>query len=131
MYSEVKTKNQHEKHFCMAWLQNFIAKEILNSHIERCLSINGTQTAIYEKGKIKFKNQDKLIPSPFKIYADTECSLKRMFINKGGYTKLYQKHIPSSICAKLVCIDNRFTLPTKIFTSSNCINEFIKWVFEQ
>ena len=54
-----------------------------------------------------------------------------MFINKGGYTKLYQKHIPNSICAKLVCIDNRFTLPTKIFTGSNCINEFIKWVLQQ
>ena len=33
--------------------------------------------------------------------------------------------------AKLVCIDNRFTLPTKIFTGSNCINEFLKWIFEQ
>ena len=111
----------------MACLQNFTTKEILNSHIERCLSINGAQIATYEKGKIKFKTYDKLIPSPFKIYADIECFLKRIFINKGGYTKLYQKHIPNSICAKLVCIDNRFTLPT----GSNCVNEFIKWVFEQ
>ena len=54
-----------------------------------------------------------------------------MNINKGGYTKLYQKHILNSIGAKLVCIDNRFTLPTKIFTGSNCIKEFIEWVFEQ
>ena len=51
--------------------------------------------------------------------------------NKGGYTKLYQKHIPNSIAAKLVCVDDRFTLPTKIFTGSNCIKEFIEWVFEQ
>ena len=35
------------------------------------------------------------------------------------------------IAAKLVCVDNRFTLPTKIFTGSNCIKEFIEWVFEQ
>ena len=32
MYSEVKTKNQHKKHFCMSCLQNFSTKEILNSH---------------------------------------------------------------------------------------------------
>ena len=32
--------------------------------------------------------------------------------------------------AKLVCID-RSNLPTKIFTDSNSIKEFIKWVFEQ
>ena len=29
--------------------------------------------------------------------------------------KLYQKHIPNSIGAKLVFIDNKFTLPTIIF----------------
>ena len=36
-----------------------------------------------------------------------------------------------SIGAKLVCIDNRFTLPTKMFTGKNCINKFIKWIFRQ
>ena len=57
--------------------------------------------------------------------------LKRININKSGFTKLYQKHTPNSIAAKLVCIDNKFTLPTKIFTGSNSIKEFIEWVFEQ
>ena len=125
-----KTKHKDRKHFCMACLQNFTTKEILNNHRETCLSINGTQAVIYETGKIKFKNFDKQIPIPFKIYADTECLLKRIDIKEGKYTKLYQKHIPNSTGAKLVCIDNRFTLPTKIFTGSNCIKEFIEWVFE-
>ena len=115
----------------MAWLQNFTTKEILNNHRERCLLINGTQAAIYEKGKNKFKNFDKQIPMPFKIYAYTEWSLKRIDIKEGKYTKLYQEQIPNSICAKLVCIDNRFTLQTIIFEGENCINKFIKWVFEQ
>ena len=57
--------------------------------------------------------------------------LKRVNVNKGGYTKLYQKDVPNSIGAKLVCIDDRFTWPTKIFTGSNSIKEFIKRVFEQ
>ena len=113
----------------MSYLQNFTTKEILNSHRERCLLINETQAVKYETGIIKFKNYEKQIPIPFKIIADSECPLKRMNISKGGYTKLYQKHIPNSIGAKLVCIDNRFTLPTKIFTGSNSIKEFIKWVF--
>ena len=131
MYSTVKAKNVHKKHFCMSCLQNFTTKEILNSHRERCFLINGTQGVKYETGKIKFKNFNKQIPIPFKIYADSECLFKRIKVNKGGYTKLYQKHIPNSIAAKLVCVDNRFTLPTKIFTGSNCIKEFIEWVFEQ
>ena len=98
---------------------------------ERCLSINVIQTAIYEKGKIKFKNFDKQIPIPFTIYADTECLLTRIDIKEAKYTKLYQEHIPNPICTKLVCIDNRFTLPTIVFEGENCVNKFIKWVFEQ
>ena len=131
MYSQIKTKNVHKKHFCMSCLQNFTTKEILNNHRERCLLINDTQAVKYETGIIKFKNYEKQIPIPFKIYADTECLLKRINIQEGRYTKLYQKHIPNSIGGKLVCIDNRFTLPTKTFTGNNCVNNFIKWIFEQ
>ena len=131
MYSEVKTKNQHKKHFCMSCLQNFTTKEILNNHRERCLLINETQAVKYETGIIKFKNYEKQIPIVFKIYADAECLLKRINISEGRYTKLYQKHILNSIDAKLVWIDNRFTLPTKIFTGNNCVNNFIKWYFTQ
>ena len=115
----------------MACLQNFTTKEVLNNHRERCLSINGSQATIYKKGTIKFLHFDILIPIPFKIYADSECFLKKTNIDLSEHTKLYQKHIANSMGAKLVCIDNRFTLPTKIFTGSNCINEFLKWIFEQ
>ena len=58
MYSRVKTKNAHKRHFCMACLQNLTTKEILNNHRERCSSINGTQATIYETGIIKFKSFD-------------------------------------------------------------------------
>ena len=57
--------------------------------------------------------------------------LKRINISEGKYTKLYQKHIPNSIGAKLVWIDNRFTLPTIIFEGKSCINNFITWIFTQ
>ena len=131
MYSEVKTKNQHKKHFCMSCLQNFTTKEILNNHRERCLLINDTQAVKYETGVIKFKNYEKQISIPFKTFADTECLLKRINIDEGKYIKLYQTHIPNSIGAKLVSIDNRFTLPTINFECKNCINSFIKWIFTQ
>ena len=129
MYS--KTKHKDRKHFCMSYLQNFTTKKILNSHSERCLLINETQAVRYETETIRFKNFDKQIPIPFKIYAYSECLLKGVNIKKGGYTKIYQNHVPNSIGAKLVCIDNEFALPTKTFTGSNSIKEFIEWIFEQ
>ena len=85
----------------------------------------------YETGTIKFKKFDKQIRIPFKVYAETECFIKRVNINKVGCTKLYQKHVPNSIGAKLLSIDDRFTLATKIFTGSSCGKEFPQWVFEQ
>ena len=99
----------------MSSLQHFTTKEILDNHRERCLLINDTQAVKCETGAIKFKNYGKQIPMIFKIYADTECLLKRININEGKYTKFYQKHIPNSIGAKLVCIDDTFTLDTIIF----------------
>ena len=131
MYSRIKTKNDHKKHFCMSCLQNFTTKEILNNHRERCLLINDTQAVKYETGIIKFKNFIKQIPIPCKIYAEWECFNKRTNFKKGKHTKLYQQHVPNSIAAKVVFNDDRFTLATIIFTGSNCIKEFIEWVFEQ
>ena len=53
----------------------FSSREILNNHRERCLLINDTQAVKYETGIVKFKNYEKQIPIPFKIYADTECNI--------------------------------------------------------
>ena len=131
MYSEVKTKDAHKKCFCISCLKNFTTKEILNNHKETCWLINETQAVKYEAAIIKFQNCGKQIPIVLKFYADTECLLKRINIEKGKHKKLYQKHIPNSIAAKLVCIDSKFTLPTKIFTGNNCVNNFIKWIFTQ
>ena len=47
------------------------------------------------------------------------------------YTIKYQEHIPNSIGAKLVCIDDRFTLPFIIFKSKDCIKKFISWVLDK
>ena len=35
------------------------------------------------------------------------------------------------MAAKLVYTDDTYSLPTKIFFGSNCINKFLKWIFNQ
>ena len=126
-----KTKHKDKKHFCMSCLQNFSTKEILNNHRKQCLLINGCQAVNYKSGLIKFKNYGKQIPLIFKIYADTECFLKRTKIKESENTIKYQEHQPNSIGAKLVCIGDRFTLPSIIFKGKDCINKFITWVLDK
>ena len=65
------------------------------------------------------------MPILFKIYADTQCFLKRTKIEEREYAIKYQEHQHNSIAAKLVCIDDRFTLPSIIFKGKNCINKII------
>ena len=61
----------------------------------------------------------------------TQCFLKRINSYEGEHTMKYQEHIPNSIGAKLVCIDDRFTLPSIIFKGKNCIDKFITWILDK
>ena len=126
-----RTKHKDKKHHCMSCLQSFTTEEILSNHKKQCLLINGCQVVNYELGTIKFTNHYKQIPILFKTYADTECSLKRVNSYKGEHIIKYQEHIPNSIGAKLVCLDDRFTLPSIIFKGKDCINKFITWVLDK
>ena len=92
---------------------------------------NGCQAVNYESGTIKFTSHNKEIPILFKIYADTECFLKLVNSYEGEHTIKYQEHIPNSIGAKLVCTDDRFTLPSIIFKCKDCINKFIIWALDK
>ena len=80
---------------------------------------------------MKLKNYDKQIPIPFKIDADIECFNKKINFKKGKNTTFSSKYVPKSVTAKLVCIDDTFTQPTKLSYGSDCFNEFLQWVFKQ
>ena len=110
---------------------NFATEEILSNHKKQCLLINGCQAVNYESWAIKFTNYNRQIPILFKIYAETECFLKRVNSYKCGHAIKYQAQIPNSISAKLVCIDDRFTLPSIIFKGKDCINKFITWILDK
>ena len=96
----------------MSCLQISTTDKILSNRKKQCLLINGCQSVNCESGMIKFTNYNKQIPILFKIYADIECFLKRTKVKEAEHTIKYQEHQPGSIGAKLVCIDDRFTLPS-------------------
>ena len=115
----------------MSCLQSFTTEEILSNHKKQCLLINGCQAVKYESGIIKSANHNKQIPIFLKIYADTECFLKRTNSYEGKHTVKYQEHEPNSMGTKLVCIDDKFTLPSVTFKGNNRINKFITGVLDK
>ena len=123
-----RTRHKDKKHCCKSCLQSFTTEEILSNHKKQCLLINWCQAVKYESRITKFTNHNNQTPILFKIYADTEWFLKRTNSYQSEHTIKYQEHIPNSICVKLVCIDDRFTLPSIIFKVKYCINKFITWV---
>ena len=54
-----QTKHEHRKHFCMHCLQCFSSEEVLSTHKDNCIQVNGTQAVkMPDKGNniLKFNN---------------------------------------------------------------------------
>ena len=100
-----------------------------------CLLINGWQNVKLEKGFIEFKNFNRQIPVPFKLYADSECLLKSCDVGVGNdsfsYTKKYQNHIPCSFAYKVVCVDNKFSKDVVLYRGKNAVLKFIMSILKE
>ena len=104
-------------------------------HGKDCLLINGGQNVKIEKGFIKFNNFNKMIPIPFKIYADFECLLKNVGcgINNDcfSYTAKYQDHIPCSFAYKFVCVNDKNSKDVVLYRGKNAVFKFIESIFNE
>ena len=91
--------------------------------------INRKQNVKLEKRFISFKNFNKQIPVPFKIYADFECLLKGCDVGIDNecfsYTRKCHDHIPCSFAYKVVCIDNKFSKNVVLYRGKNAVIEMI------
>ena len=76
MFNKNKCKNK--KWFCSGCLQCFISEKVLKEHGKNCLIVNGCHGVKLEKGFTEFKNFNRQIPVPYKIYTDFECLLKKV-----------------------------------------------------
>ena len=103
----IKTKNKNKKYFCKSCVQCLSSEKVLEKHGKDCLLINCGQNVKLEKVFIEFKNFNRQIPVPFKIYADFECLLKSVDCGIDNdcfsYTKNYQDHIPGSFAISCLC----------------------------
>ena len=135
-----KTKFKNRKWSYKSYLQCFSSEKVLIEHCKDCLSANGGQRRKLEKGFIEFNNFNKMIPAPFKIYADFKCLLKKVDIgvhndcfNYGGisFTTKYQDHIPCSFAYKLVSVDDKFSKNAVLYRGENAVYKFIQSIFNE
>ena len=130
-----KTKNKNNKYFCKSCLQCFSSENVLNEHKKDCLLINKGQNVKLEKGFIEFKNFNRQIPVPFKIYAGFECLLKGCDVGFDNdcfsYTRKYQDHIPCSFAYKVACADNKFSKDVALYRGKNAVLKFIKCILKE
>ena len=133
MFNKNKCKNK--KWFCKSCLQCFSSEKVLKEHRRDCLLIYGGQIVKLEKGFTEFKNYNKQIPAPFKIYVDFECLLKSCDsgINNDcfSYTSKYQDHVPCSFAYKLVSVNDKFSKDVVLYRGKHAIFKFIQCIFKE
>ena len=107
----------------------------MNKHKEDFLIVNSGQRVKFKKGFIGFKNFNKIIPAPFKIYADFECLLKNVDCGTNNdcfsYTTKYQDHIPCSFAYKLVCVNDKNSKDVVLYRGKNAVYKFIQCIFKE
>ena len=141
------TKHKGKKHFCMRCLQCFYSNESLAKHRVYCIAINGVQAIkmpekYTDKNGVKrspcvyFKNYQKSLPVPFSIVADFEATPEKISgcqpSDKKSYTQQYQKHTACSFGYKVVCYyDEKYSGDPVIYRGEDCIQKFMKCIFEE
>ena len=138
MFKNARYKGK--KYFCKSCLQCFSSEKVLKEHKEDCLMIHGKQNVKLEKGFIEFKNINKQILAPFKIYADFKCLSNAIplkgcdvcFDNKCfSYTRKYQDHISCSVFYKVACVDNKFSKDVVLYRRKNAVSKFIMSILKE
>ena len=94
---------------------------------------------------VYFKNHHNSLPVPFSICADLEANTEKisgwqpppMKKTKDGpversYTEKYQKHTACSFGYKVVChYDEKYSSDVVIYRGEDCIQKFMKCMFEE
>ena len=134
-----QTKHEGKKHFCMHCLQCFSSEEVLSTHKDNCIQVNGTQAVKMpdkDNNILKFSNFHKQQPVPFVIYADFEAITEKITgcqpNNDKSYTNAYQKHTDCGFGYKLVCCyDDKYSKPATTYRGEKAVYKFMEDMLEE
>lgn len=123
------TKHDGKKYFCRHCFSHFNSNEGLNSHMENCIEMGQPRRIVLPKPgeKVKFKNYQKGITSPFVIYADLECILPKTNIRRGENTLVVNNHVPCGYAYRIVCRDDpSLSREVKLGRGEDSVSKFIR-----
>ena len=103
LLSSQVSKNEHKRFFCKRCPNPFTSQEKLSIHKQSCEQFEAERIDMPKEGsKCKFKNMNRSMEVPFRIYADFESILKPLETVKQDetkrFTEKYQKHVPCGYC---------------------------------
>ncbi|CAF2108123.1 unnamed protein product, partial [Rotaria magnacalcarata] len=86
-------------------------------------------------GPVEFRNYYKQIKHPFVIYADFECTLKKIQTSKpdptDSYTINLQEHIPNSFCCYTKCDEMDEHSKLEIYEGSDSSKKFADYLISE
>jgi len=134
-----ETKHKAKKHFCMHCLQCFSSEEVLSTHKNNCIQVNGAQAVKMpneDNNILKFNNFHKQQPVPFVIYADFEAIAEKISgcqpNNDKSYTEAYQKHTDCGYGYKVVCCyDDKYSRDTITCRGKKAVYKFLEDMLEE
>ena len=108
-----QTKHNENKHFCEHCLHGFSRKDLLERHKPECKGLlkSRTRTELPKEGenKMSFNNHHKQVKSPYVVYADFECILRKMHgcepSPEASFTVKTEKHEPCGFACTIVRSD--------------------------
>ena len=118
----------------MHCLQCFSSEEVLSTHKNNCIEVNGTQAVKMpnkDNNILKFNNFHKQQPVPFVIYADFEAITEKISgcqpNNDKSYTEAYQKHTDCGYGYKVdCCYDDKYSKPETTYRGEKAVYKFME-----
>ncbi|XP_071177928.1 uncharacterized protein [Mytilus edulis] len=124
--------------YCRFCLSGFTSEHTLEKHIKYCSKFEAQHVTYPTKGVddiLTFQDHAKQLQTSFVIYADMETFCEPMVTeepedNRTSTTKL-TKLIPCGYGYQVVCIDDRYTQPPKIYRGENVSEHFLHSLLDE
>ena len=100
-----------------------------SKHISMCYKFckEGSLLKLPEPGStMKFKNHKNKLERPFIVYADTECTLEKVYGNKN----IIHKHVVNSCCYYFVCTYDSSKNKMWHSTDPDCVEQMVMSLYQ-